>query len=516
MVLPLMPSMMKRPYKLFFQLTGLFVLFLVAGATLLFTLNVRDRLQAQQELMNERTATRARDKAQVVDRWQAELVRGMRSLAQAELVRLYVMEGNAHSGVVTPELAAHSGYLSRALYELKDRGGLRAAMLLGLTANVAVAASDTVPSFNPQSLWAHNRAVQGRAVTLGSPIAAGGRTYLEIFIPLDDLNSQQPSAIGTLYLQADVTDTLNALSLGEGAHERTYLLYRAADVNTWHVLEPGKLRATEFQPKATGVTGGFNGRRVFRNEYPLRGSPYLVVHETSYDWGMYDFDRYEKLYFWLLVVQVVAAAMLFMGLLWFGLSRRDKHRVRHLSQMAEALIKAIEVRDPYLGGHHERFAKLALEVGAELRLNKTDRATLFYAAKLSGIGRIFIPKKIINKKGKLTAEERAVVEQHVEQTMQVLDQVDFELPIKRVIRQMHERADGSGYPNKLTIGDIDLRSQILGVCDVFCAMTRPRLYRDALPADEVLSRLANSRDKFSPLVVDALIKVYKRSLEKAL
>ncbi|MBI1363005.1 MAG: HD domain-containing protein [Proteobacteria bacterium] len=504
----------RKPYSLFLKLSTLFCALLVAGAGGVFTLNMKNRLEAQQELMAERTATRAQDKAHVFNTWVGELVKSAQPIVQADLVRLYVMETNKSTDGQLPDTyAAHTAYLSRTLEELQQRTGLRTAMLLGVNARVSVAASASVATFNPQSMVYLSRALQIRQPMLGGAIVASGRTYIEVFVPIDNLDAEHPAAVGTLYLQADATDVLNAFSGADNNNEASYLSFRAIDTGAWYRVGNGKIAPLRDEPMGAELAGEGDSR-LFRKAQAIPNSTFVVVHETPYIWAMRDFRRYETLYMWLLAIQVVAASAAFMGLLWYGLSRRDKQRVRHLGQMTDALIKAIEVRDEYLAGHHERFAKLAVDVGQELGLKRFDRSTLFYAAKLSGIGRIFIPKKIVNKKGTLTAEERQTVEQHVEHTMQVLEQVDFELPIKQVIRQMHERADGSGYPNKLTVGDIDIRAQILGVCDVFCAMTRPRMYRNALPAEEVLNRLHTSRDKFSPLVVDALIKVYKRSLEK--
>jgi len=505
----------KRPYKLFFQLSGVFALVLALGGGLMFTLNMQNRMVAQQQSMLERTAIRAGDKARLFNQWRDELIKNTRPLVEAELTRLFVTEGNKTTDGTLPDtLASHGVYLERVLEDLKQNAGLRTAMLLGENARVAVQATGAVGSFNPQSIPYFNQAIHSRQVVVGSPVAADGRTYLEVFIPLDDFDAEAPTAIGALYVQGDVTGVLTTLAEEAGVHEQSYLVFNAAEAGTWYQVSLGKIAQLKDDAFNTGAIKEGVDDKIFRKVAFISNSPYAVIHQTDYDWGMRDYAHYASLYLWLIIFQVVAACGLFMGLLWFGLSRRDRHRVRHLGQMAEALIKAIEIRDDYLGGHHERFAKLSVDVGDVLGLSRRDRATLYYAAKLSGIGRMFIPKKILNKKGALTDAERTVVQGQVENTMQVLDQVDFELPIKQVIRQMHERADGSGYPNKLTLGDIDLRAQILGVCDAFCAMTRPRVYRDALPADEVLTRLQNSRDKFSPLVVEALIKVFQRSLEK--
>ncbi len=115
-----------------------------------------------------------------------------------------------------------------------------------------------------------------------------------------------------------------------------------------------------------------------------------------------------------------------------------------------------------------------------------------------------LPTKLLNKKGALTDEERALMKTHVDKTCTILADFDFGLPVQQTINQMYENMDGSGYPNNLKGDEISFISRILSVSNVFCAILRPRIYRKAKTLRETLHLLDKDKHLFDPRVIAAL------------
>jgi HD-GYP domain-containing protein (c-di-GMP phosphodiesterase class II) len=185
--------------------------------------------------------------------------------------------------------------------------------------------------------------------------------------------------------------------------------------------------------------------------------------------------------------------------------QRLKHE-RLIRATVDALIRAIELRDPFLVGHTRRLQRYAVAVGGALGRDDRELATLDLAACLSQVGKIFIPDEILTKAGRLSEAEMPMMRRHVEHALRVVGPIDFDLPIREAIGQMYERLDGSGYPNGLRGEQIEPLARILGVVDTYCALTEARAYRGQLSADNALSHLAETPG-FDAKVVAALAKV---------
>jgi HD-GYP domain-containing protein (c-di-GMP phosphodiesterase class II) len=186
--------------------------------------------------------------------------------------------------------------------------------------------------------------------------------------------------------------------------------------------------------------------------------------------------------------------------------QRGKHE-RLIGATADALIRAIELRDPFLVGHTRRLQRYACAVGLSLGLDDHELATLDVAARLSQVGKIFVPYRILTKRGRLNEAETEVMRRHVEHALKVVGPIDFDLPIRNAIGQMYERLDGSGYPNGLRGEQIEPLARILGVADTFCALTAERAYRGQLSADDALLHLAGNPGCYDGKVVAALADV---------
>ena len=189
------------------------------------------------------------------------------------------------------------------------------------------------------------------------------------------------------------------------------------------------------------------------------------------------------------------------------LIEEQKKKQRAIEQAVAALVRAVELRDPYLAGHSRRVAGFADEVARQMGADAECRATLDVAAKLSQIGKVIVPRHILTKSARLEPAERAVMEQHIENAAEILKGIDFGLPVLDAVCQMHERLDGGGYPNKLRGPDIVPAARVLGVCDVFCARIEPRSYRAGIAPTSALEILEQNSARYDPQVVAALREV---------
>jgi putative nucleotidyltransferase with HDIG domain len=175
----------------------------------------------------------------------------------------------------------------------------------------------------------------------------------------------------------------------------------------------------------------------------------------------------------------------------------------------------VEADDGYTGEHCKSVVALALEVGAAMGLNAEQRRNLEFAALLHDVGKIAIPKEIVNKPGKLNQEEWTLIQTHTTEGQKMLDRVGgFMHDVGTIVRSHHERWDGTGYPDSLAGEDIPLEARIITCCDSWNAMRTNRSYRRALSPGVALAELqANCGTQFDPQVVRALVQVVKESGE---
>jgi HD-GYP domain-containing protein (c-di-GMP phosphodiesterase class II) len=173
----------------------------------------------------------------------------------------------------------------------------------------------------------------------------------------------------------------------------------------------------------------------------------------------------------------------------------------------------VEADDAYTGAHSRDVVELSMAVGEELGLGAPDMRDVEFVALLHDVGKVRIPKEIINKPGRLTDEERAIINTHTIEGELMLEKVGGLLGrVGTIVRSCHERWDGRGYPDGLSGEDIPLVARIVALCDAYNAMTTDRPYRAALPEHEAVAEVAaNSGTQFDPGVVDALFAVLRTS-----
>jgi len=192
-----------------------------------------------------------------------------------------------------------------------------------------------------------------------------------------------------------------------------------------------------------------------------------------------------------------------------------EERTRELAQAhrdTDAIIamaaRAVELRDPYTGGHQRRVAQLATAIAEQLGLAEETVGRITIAAKLHDVGKLSIPAEILSKPGKLLPAEYELVKEHAQAAHEMLDLVDIGWPLADMVGQHHERLDGSGYPEGLVGDQIMLEARILAVADVVEAMSSHRPYRPALGTEYALAEISMNRNTFYDSdVVDACVLV---------
>jgi putative nucleotidyltransferase with HDIG domain len=152
--------------------------------------------------------------------------------------------------------------------------------------------------------------------------------------------------------------------------------------------------------------------------------------------------------------------------------------------------QSLESADSYTHGHCGRVAEHGLAVGRALGLDAGQLTALRLGAYLHDLGKVRIPHEILNKPGKLTAEEFGIVKMHPVWGLEMLAEVDFPWDLKPIIRWHHEKYDGSGYPDGLKGDEIPVAAQIICIVDVYDALTTTRSYKPAFTPAEALERMA--------------------------
>lgn len=186
-----------------------------------------------------------------------------------------------------------------------------------------------------------------------------------------------------------------------------------------------------------------------------------------------------------------------------------------LSGVIGALASTVERKDPYTAGHQQRVSRLAAALAREMGLSEESIEGLRMAGTLHDLGKIAVPAEILSKPGTISEYEFNIVKSHPQIGYEILKEIEFPWPIARIVREHHERFNGSGYPQGLSGDDIMLEARILGVADTVEAMASHRPYRPSLGMKAALEEIAKFKGKlYDPQAVDACMKLcYDKGFE---
>lgn len=198
------------------------------------------------------------------------------------------------------------------------------------------------------------------------------------------------------------------------------------------------------------------------------------------------------------------------------LSRERQARVDQAIELSSAyrgtamlLGDVVEADDAYTGSHSRGVVELSLAVSDRLGLDHRQRRNVEFAALLHDVGKIAVPKEIINKAGPLDPKEWQIMYRHTIEGEEMLNRVGGVLSeVGRIVRSSHEHYDGGGYPDGLVGEEIPIEARIVACCDAFSAMTTTRSYRKAMPVEAALAEVRTcAGTQFDPRVAESLAVV---------
>ena len=192
--------------------------------------------------------------------------------------------------------------------------------------------------------------------------------------------------------------------------------------------------------------------------------------------------------------------------------QRERHRLERVSTATlEALVNALEAKDPYLRGHSARVADFSANIATEMGLDEEEVDRIRMAGRLHDLGKIGTREAVVNKEGPLTADEFEHVKQHVIIGAQILAPLVHLGDVVSMVKSHHERFDGSGYPDGLRGEEVPLGGRVIAAAEVYDALTTARPYQEKMTPEQAVERMADlSGTVLDPRVYEALVRLVGR------
>lgn len=191
-------------------------------------------------------------------------------------------------------------------------------------------------------------------------------------------------------------------------------------------------------------------------------------------------------------------------------ARRTEELRLVLDGFIRAMAVMVESRDPYTAGHQHRVAELARQIARETGLSEEGISAVYFAGMIHDLGKISVPAEILSSPSKLSKAAMDIIREHPTTAFEILKGIAFPWPIAEIVRQHHERLDGSGYPRGLSGAAIRTEARIIAVADVVEAMASHRPYRPALGIDPALAEIVAQRGTlYDAAVVDACVRLFR-------
>ena len=191
-----------------------------------------------------------------------------------------------------------------------------------------------------------------------------------------------------------------------------------------------------------------------------------------------------------------------------AVSAERKRNIELAMQTIVSICNAVDEKDKYTKEHSARVAKYGKLIARELGWSNEQQEKVYIAGLIHDIGKIGIPDNILNKSGKLTDEEFAMIKEHTQKGYNILKGYDGHEGIVEVILYHHERYDGKGYPKHLKGKEIPKMARIITIADSFDAMNSKRVYRDRQSKEYIKQQLKEGKGKqFAPIFVEVFLKL---------
>ena len=466
------------------------------------------------------------NKTELIQAWTSNLNKAGAHISNADVIRLFVSENDlvlqGNKKIVSQSLADQATYFQVTMDEYVRQNKMASAYVAGRGGEVFIKSSSAAALTSSAKKYVDHVLETGKEYISPLTIENGEilATVVRPIYALDTLN-EVPNTVGVLLSNFVVTeDVLHFLKQGDlnKAGEKTHILQNnlgvmqyvalSNNIPTLYTIQANKVDRTIVGTRShedfTFSKSMVSEDDVFSATSYVFDTPFIVLQEYNKKAALVTLKEYSLDIHSMMILTIVVISSLVLLMLNYVMNARNRNRVNHQQQVLNALVKAVEIRDPYLSGHHARVARISLDIANQMRLSIPERSTLYYAAMLSGIGKIFISRKILMKPSKLTVAETETLRRHIDHAMEVLGDMEFEFPIAEVIEQMYERIDGTGYPNSKQGAEINFLSRILGACDVYCALTKPRAYREAMSVKKALEVMDEEADKYDKGVMGVL------------
>ncbi len=190
------------------------------------------------------------------------------------------------------------------------------------------------------------------------------------------------------------------------------------------------------------------------------------------------------------------------------LLKKQEEQTRYISDITKVFSECVDMRDAYTNGHSGRVAKYTGMLAEKLGKSPEEVDRYYRIALLHDVGKISIPDAVLNKPGRLTDEEYAIMKSHSQRGYDVLKEINISPELALGAGCHHERYDGKGYPRGLKGDEIPEVAQIIGVADTFDAMFSTRPYRKKMPLSAVVEEIKRcSGTQLSPKVVEAFLQL---------
>ncbi|MFH0788431.1 MAG: HD domain-containing phosphohydrolase [Pseudomonadota bacterium] len=191
--------------------------------------------------------------------------------------------------------------------------------------------------------------------------------------------------------------------------------------------------------------------------------------------------------------------------------KRSLEQLQKATQgIIQAVVLAVEMRDPYTSGHQKRVADLAHSMAVELGLPPEEIEAIRMASVVHDLGKISIPAEILSKPAKLSDIEFSLIKNHPESGYNILKDIEFPYPVAQIVLQHHERLNGSGYPLALIDDQILTEAKIIAVADVVEAISSHRPYRPAHGIEAALEEIEKNKGVlYDPAAVEVCLRLFK-------
>ena len=222
-------------------------------------------------------------------------------------------------------------------------------------------------------------------------------------------------------------------------------------------------------------------------------------------------------YVWFCVFLILLGAFIVAVLVWLVIRKRTKalikkqdEQLRYINDITKVFSECVDMRDAYTKGHSGRVAKYTALLAKKLGKTQEEVERMHGIALLHDVGKISIPDAVLNKPGRLTDEEFAIMKSHAQRGYDVLNEIAIDHDLALGAGCHHERYDGTGYPAGLKGDEIPEVAQIIAVADAFDAMYSTRPYRKKMELSAVVEEIKRVRGtQLSPRVVDAFLQLYE-------